>query len=217
MSATPTRKRFPPLNASRKNSIWSSFTKASVCTSADPWTFISTLARSGNAPRPRASRPQNGVTIARCRRMRRITRPPPSRARLFAGSCVSARMRLPRTGRTPARPSRPPCPGVPPRRPLLLLMVKGAPGGVEFSTVSELCGRLQLAQSTVTELVQRAEEAGLVRKDPAKDDGRVGHLTLTPDGERKLAQVHNELRPEREALAHVLRQLQPESTADISP
>jgi DNA-binding MarR family transcriptional regulator len=107
--------------------------------------------------------------------------------------------------------------GLTPRRHLLLLMIKGAPGGVEFSTVSELCGRLQLAQSTVTELVQRAEEAGLVRKDPAKDDGRVGHLTLTPDGERKLAQVHNELRPEREALAHVLRQLQPESTVETAP
>src|SRR3954466_2934022 len=107
--------------------------------------------------------------------------------------------------------------GLTPRRHLLLLMIKGAPDAAERSTVSELCQRMQLAQSTVTELVQRAEEAGLVRKDPAKDDGRVGHLTLTPEGEQKLAQVHTELRPEREALAHVLRQLQPESTADISP
>ena len=106
--------------------------------------------------------------------------------------------------------------GLTPRRHLLLLMIKGAPGGVQYSTVSELCGRLQLAQSTVTELVQRAEEAGLVQREPAKDDGRVGHLTLTPEGERKLALVHTELRPEREALAHVLRQLQPESSADVA-
>jgi DNA-binding MarR family transcriptional regulator len=99
--------------------------------------------------------------------------------------------------------------GLTPRRHLLLLMIKGAPGGAERSTVSELCERLQLAQSTVTELVQRAEEAGLVRRDAASDDGRVAHLTLTPEGERRLAAVHDELRPEREALAEVLRHLEP--------
>jgi DNA-binding MarR family transcriptional regulator len=96
--------------------------------------------------------------------------------------------------------------GLTPRRHLLLLMIKGAPGGVERSTVSELCRRLQLAQSTVTELVQRAEEAGLVRRDPAEDDGRVAHLTLTAEGERRLAGVHDDLRPDREALAELLHQ-----------
>jgi DNA-binding MarR family transcriptional regulator len=97
--------------------------------------------------------------------------------------------------------------GLTPRRHLLLLMIKGAPGGEERSTVSELCERLQLAQSTVTELVQRAEEAGLVRRDAAEHDGRVAHLTLTPVGERRLAAVHEELRPERESLQELLRQL----------
>jgi hypothetical protein len=47
-----------------------------------------------------------------------------------------------------------------PRRHLLLLMIKGAADGSESSTVSELSERMQLAQSTVTELVQRAEAAG---------------------------------------------------------
>lgn len=97
--------------------------------------------------------------------------------------------------------------GLTPRRHLLLLMIKGAPGGVERSTVSELCERLQLAQSTVTELVQRAEEAGLVRRSPAQDDGRIAHLTLTPEGERRLGAVHDELRPEREALVRLLREV----------
>ena len=97
--------------------------------------------------------------------------------------------------------------GLTPRRHLLLLMIKGAPGGAERSTVSELCERLQLAQSTVTELVQRAEEAGLVRRTPARDDGRVAHLTLTAEGERRLAAVHEELRPERQALANLLREV----------
>jgi DNA-binding MarR family transcriptional regulator len=103
--------------------------------------------------------------------------------------------------------------GLTPRRHLLLLMIKGAPGGVERSTVSELCERLQLAQSTVTELVQRAEEADLVRRAQARDDGRVAYLTLTPEGERRLRSVHDQLRPEREALASILRELDGRSPA----
>jgi DNA-binding MarR family transcriptional regulator len=97
--------------------------------------------------------------------------------------------------------------GLTPRRHLLLLMIKGAPGGAERSTVSELCERMQLAQSTVTELVQRAEEVGLVRRAQARDDGRIAYLTLTPEGERRLRSVHDQLRPEREALALILREL----------
>ena len=66
---------------------------------------------------------------------------------------------------------------------------------------------MQLAQSTVTELVQRAEEAGLIRRAAARNDGRIAHLTLTPEGERRLTMVHDELRPEREALARILREV----------
>ncbi|HLM92609.1 MAG TPA: MarR family transcriptional regulator [Gaiellaceae bacterium] len=97
--------------------------------------------------------------------------------------------------------------GLTPRRHLLLLMIKGAPGGAERSTVSELCARLQLAQSTITELVQRAEEAGLVRRAQAREDGRIAYLTLTPEGERRLQLVHDQLRPEREALTRILREV----------
>ena len=97
--------------------------------------------------------------------------------------------------------------GLTPRRHLLLLMIKGAPGGADRSTVSELRERLQLAQSTVTELVQRAEEAGLVRRASAREDGRIAYLTLTPEGERRLRLVHDQLRPEREALTRILREV----------
>jgi DNA-binding MarR family transcriptional regulator len=55
--------------------------------------------------------------------------------------------------------------GLTPRRHLLLLMIKGAPDGSEKATVSELAARLQLAQSTVTELVQRAADVGLVVRE----------------------------------------------------
>src|SRR5213079_1141018 len=76
--------------------------------------------------------------------------------------------------------------GLTPQRYLLLLMVKGAEDGSGRSTVTELAERLQLAQSTVTELVRRAEEAGLVEREASAVDARVAHLRLTPEGERRL-------------------------------
>jgi len=65
-------------------------------------------------------------------------------------------------------------------------MIKGSLDGAERSTVGTLVDRLQLTQSTVTELVQRAEEAGLVRRTPSRDDARVVHLSLTARGEQLL-------------------------------
>src|SRR3954451_23582142 len=61
--------------------------------------------------------------------------------------------------------------GLTPQRYLLLMMIKGAPNGSEQSTVTELAERLQLAQSTVTELVRRAEETGLVEREQSASDG----------------------------------------------
>jgi DNA-binding MarR family transcriptional regulator len=90
--------------------------------------------------------------------------------------------------------------GLTPQRYLLLLMIKGAPDGSEQSTVTELANRLQLAQSTVTELVRRAEEVGLVERETSSVDGRVAHLRLTDEGERRLAKSFSSLAVEREAL-----------------
>jgi DNA-binding MarR family transcriptional regulator len=90
--------------------------------------------------------------------------------------------------------------GLTPQRYLLLLMIKGAPEGREQSTVTELAERLQLAQSTVTELVDRAEEAGLVARARWAGDRRVAHLSLTPEGERRLAEGFEGLSHERGAL-----------------
>ena len=59
-----------------------------------------------------------------------------------------------------------------PQRYALLLMIKGAPDGSGRSTVTELSERLQLAQSTVTELVRRAEAVGLIRREQSSHDGR---------------------------------------------
>jgi len=96
--------------------------------------------------------------------------------------------------------------GLTPQRYMLLLMIKGAPGGNEQSTVTELAGRLQLAQSSVTELVSRAEEAGLVEREQSQADARVAHLRLTPEGERRLMLSFTQLETERaqlrDAIAH---------------
>jgi DNA-binding MarR family transcriptional regulator len=97
--------------------------------------------------------------------------------------------------------------GLTPQRYLLLLMIKGAPGGREQSTVTELAERLQLAQSTVTELVRRAEEVGLVERAQSADDGRVAHLKLTKEGERRLAQAFTTNEQERQDLRTAIEKL----------
>jgi len=61
--------------------------------------------------------------------------------------------------------------GLTPSRYLLLLMIKTTDGG--RSTVTELADRMQLTQSTITELVTRAEAAGLVRREQSAEDARV--------------------------------------------
>jgi DNA-binding MarR family transcriptional regulator len=97
--------------------------------------------------------------------------------------------------------------GLTPQRYALLLMIKGSPSGREQSTVSELSERLQLAQSTVTELVRRAEEAGLIEREQSQSDARVVHLRLTAEGERRLMRSFTELAKERDqvrdAFAHL--------------
>jgi len=103
--------------------------------------------------------------------------------------------------------------GLTPQRYLLLLMIKGAPDGSERSTVTELAERLRLAQSTVTELVRRAEEAGLLDRAPSQSDGRVAHLRLSEEGERRLQQAVRNLAQERDELRTAFEQLKPAPSA----
>jgi len=102
--------------------------------------------------------------------------------------------------------------GLTPRRHLLLLMVKGAPDGSESATITELAERLQLAQSTVTELVNRAIEVDLLVRERSASDMRVGHLRLTKEGERRLARVFKSQQAERERLREMLAELEATST-----
>jgi DNA-binding MarR family transcriptional regulator len=98
--------------------------------------------------------------------------------------------------------------GLTPQRYLLLLMVKGAPDGSERATVTELVERLGLAQSTVTELVSRAEEIGLIARVPSEDDGRVAFVRLTAEGERRLSAAFTRLDVERERLREAFAELE---------
>jgi len=97
--------------------------------------------------------------------------------------------------------------GLTPQRYLLLLMIKGSPSGRETSTVTELAERLQLAQSTVTELVSRAEEIGLLEREQSDSDGRVTNLRLTPEGERRLMLAFTTNEQERQELRAAIAHL----------
>jgi DNA-binding MarR family transcriptional regulator len=76
--------------------------------------------------------------------------------------------------------------GLTPQRYLLLLAIKGAPDGTERLNFTELADRLQLSQNTVTELCARAEQVGLISREPSPDDQRVVFLRVTREGERRL-------------------------------
>lgn len=83
----------------------------------------------------------------------------------------------------------------------LLLMIRSAGAGASELRVTELCERLQLRQTAVTELVKRTEDAGLIERRPSSEDGRVWLLRLTAEGERRLMDAFAALRDDRDALA----------------
>jgi DNA-binding MarR family transcriptional regulator len=96
--------------------------------------------------------------------------------------------------------------GITPGQHVLLLQIAGSDD--EQTTVSELVDKLSLTQSAVTELVQRAELAGLVARQTSEVDGRVAHLRLTELGAESLHRVHTELGPERAQLRRMIDRLE---------
>ncbi len=95
--------------------------------------------------------------------------------------------------------------GLTPRTYQLLLMVKTGRHEAGRAGLGELEDRLQLGKSTVTELVLRSEDAGLVRRE--LDRARRGSISvcLTPVGARRLAKVVSALGDERSRLAELLQ------------
>jgi DNA-binding MarR family transcriptional regulator len=97
--------------------------------------------------------------------------------------------------------------GLTPQWYLLLMLVKGSESGDEQATVGELARRLHLAQSSVTELVNRVEGAGLVSRTPSTMDARVAHIALTEEGEERFAASFRALADERRALRDAIKRL----------
>ena len=95
--------------------------------------------------------------------------------------------------------------GITPRQHLLLLQIAGSDGST--ATVSELVQKLALTQSAVTELVQRAEQAGLVARTPSAEDGRVVNLSMTERGAAKLDAISDALDAERAHLREIVDRL----------
>jgi DNA-binding MarR family transcriptional regulator len=89
----------------------------------------------------------------------------------------------------------------------LLLMLKSADHEGRGVRLTDLCELLQLQQTAVTELVKRSEQAGLVDRRPSADDGRLSLLRLTAEGERRLLQVFNGLRHDRQTLGAAFKDL----------
>jgi DNA-binding MarR family transcriptional regulator len=86
-------------------------------------------------------------------------------------------------------------------RQYLLLLVLESSLLRKPTTVGDLSEALGLAPSTMTELLDRAEHAGLLERTHAAHDGRVFHVRATREGRKRLAKAFRELADERRAVA----------------
>jgi len=84
--------------------------------------------------------------------------------------------------------------GLEPQQHQLLLAVRGYPRN-EAPTIGDLAERLQLRHHSTVELVNRMEQASLVRRQPT-GVGRAVLVKLTAQGRRALDAVSDRLRPE---------------------
>jgi DNA-binding MarR family transcriptional regulator len=97
--------------------------------------------------------------------------------------------------------------GLTPTQYLLLLLIKGAPDGAERRRFVDLATDLRSSRNTVSELVHRAERAGLIRREPSEDDQRVVYLRVTREGEQRLARAVDASERDRVALAQAFSAL----------
>jgi DNA-binding MarR family transcriptional regulator len=97
--------------------------------------------------------------------------------------------------------------GITPQQYQLLLAIKGAPDRTERLSVGNVAAVLQVAQSTATELIARAEERGLVARSGSDDDGRRSIVRLTEIGEDVFVRCFVELGKDRGALIDAMAEL----------
>jgi DNA-binding MarR family transcriptional regulator len=96
----------------------------------------------------------------------------------------------------------------------LLLAVRGHPGP-DPPTIGDVADHLLLRHHSVVELVDRAEQSGLVERRPDADDGRVVRLALTRRGRSVLERLSAAHLDELRRLAPVVRPLT-RGLADLS-
>ena len=70
--------------------------------------------------------------------------------------------------------------------------------------IGELAERMALHQSTASNMLDRLEQLGLIRRDRNHRDQRIVHVTLTPEGAKKLKTAPT---PTRGLLPEALRQM----------
>lgn len=91
-----------------------------------------------------------------------------------------------------------------------MLAIKGMPGKMR-PRIRELAQQMQIQHHSAVELINRLEANGYVRRDRAQDDRREVLLTLTPKGERTLAELaqhhHEQLRSAGPRLIGALQKL----------
>ena len=101
--------------------------------------------------------------------------------------------------------------GLTPQRYLLLLTIWGSSNGQ--STVTGIADALDLPQTTVSDMVARAIDVGLVERRPSAD-ARSALLFVTPEGKRRVTETAGRLERDRsllrESLAAAMRLLPPE-------
>lgn len=94
--------------------------------------------------------------------------------------------------------------GLTPRQYDLLALLHGS--DLRRHTPSVIARDLRLERNTMTELVTRAAEAGLVSRTPDARDARGKHISPSEEGARRFLETVSELRPERARLLGLLRE-----------
>ena len=85
----------------------------------------------------------------------------------------------------------------------LMLHTQGFTGR-DWASIGELAERLQTAPHGVVALVTRCEEAGLVRRQPNREDGRLVEVHLTAKGRRLVDRLAAQHRAQLGGLAAVI-------------
>jgi DNA-binding MarR family transcriptional regulator len=100
--------------------------------------------------------------------------------------------------------------GLEPQQYLLLLAIRGLPGGHE-ATISVLAERLSLRHHSTVELIDRMEARGYVKRMRGREDRRQVLISLQPRGEKLLEKVVlqriSELRSNGRALVQAISAL----------